>query len=275
MNHAVFQMKLSLQPDHGVGWEFSDEGENLSSSFSYTVSWSPLERWDDRELILYGAQRGERIGITLTNVGNAFVSKRFGVRFSINDPMAPHDFRGLPFVRAFPYLGKKVGVLGAYGIPENAVFLPLTPLDLIRMDELYRSEGLTFVGVTSSFGPHCGAGFQRLDEKGGPWLREFDRRGPAEDSGSLGTSQVRKKAKQDDLKLIYGVGPVLERRLHALGITTFAQISRWTDKDVDEIQAKLETLPDRIRREGWVEHARRLMRPNPASPAAHRKVAGD
>ena len=42
----------------------------------------------------------------------------------------------------------------------------------------------------------------------------------------------------DDLKLIVGVGPVLERMLHHLGITTFRQIARWTERDIDEFDAQ-------------------------------------
>jgi predicted flap endonuclease-1-like 5' DNA nuclease len=62
----------------------------------------------------------------------------------------------------------------------------------------------------------------------------------------------------DDLKLVYGIGPVLEKRLHKLGIFTFLEISRWSDADVDRIEPQLDTVSGRIRREGWVKDARRL-----------------
>jgi predicted flap endonuclease-1-like 5' DNA nuclease len=62
----------------------------------------------------------------------------------------------------------------------------------------------------------------------------------------------------DDLKLIVGVGPVLERMLQQLGITTYRQIARWTERDVDEFDAKLAEFPGRIRRDGWVTQARAL-----------------
>lgn len=62
----------------------------------------------------------------------------------------------------------------------------------------------------------------------------------------------------DDLKLIVGVGPVLERMLHQLGITTYRQIARWTDHDIDEFDAKLAEFPGRIRRDSWVVQARAL-----------------
>jgi predicted flap endonuclease-1-like 5' DNA nuclease len=62
----------------------------------------------------------------------------------------------------------------------------------------------------------------------------------------------------DDLKLIVGVGPVLERMLHLLGVTTYRQIARWSDRDIDEFDAKLPEFPGRIRRDGWVTQAREL-----------------
>lgn len=62
----------------------------------------------------------------------------------------------------------------------------------------------------------------------------------------------------DDLKLIVGIGPVLERMLHQLGVTTFRQVAHWSARDIDEIDAKLPEFPGRIRRDGWVTQAREL-----------------
>lgn len=62
----------------------------------------------------------------------------------------------------------------------------------------------------------------------------------------------------DDLKLIVGIGPMLERMLHQLGVTTFRQIAHWTEHDVDRFDAKLPEFPGRIRRDAWVVQARAL-----------------
>lgn len=62
----------------------------------------------------------------------------------------------------------------------------------------------------------------------------------------------------DDLKMIVGVGPVLERMLYQLGIATYRQIARWTERDIDEIDARLPEFPGRIRRDAWVTQARAL-----------------
>ncbi len=61
----------------------------------------------------------------------------------------------------------------------------------------------------------------------------------------------------DDLKLLSGVGPALEKKLHDAGVTTFAQIAAWTDADVEEFGEKL-SFKGRIEREGWIEQAKEL-----------------
>jgi predicted flap endonuclease-1-like 5' DNA nuclease len=62
----------------------------------------------------------------------------------------------------------------------------------------------------------------------------------------------------DDLKLIVGVGPVLERMLQQLGISRYRQIARWSERDIDEFDARLPEFPGRIRRDEWVTQARAL-----------------
>ncbi len=62
----------------------------------------------------------------------------------------------------------------------------------------------------------------------------------------------------DDLKLIVGIGPVLERMLQMMGVATYRQIARWSERDIDEFDAKLHEFPGRIRRDAWVTQAREL-----------------
>jgi len=62
----------------------------------------------------------------------------------------------------------------------------------------------------------------------------------------------------DDLKLIVGVGPVIERILYQLGIATYRQIAKLSDREIDDIEARLAEFPGRIRRDGWVTQARTL-----------------
>ncbi|MFT6025253.1 MAG: large subunit ribosomal protein L21 [Ascidiaceihabitans sp.] len=61
----------------------------------------------------------------------------------------------------------------------------------------------------------------------------------------------------DDLSNISGVGPVIVGKLHAEGITTFAQVAAWTDADVEAIEEKL-SFKGRVGREDWIAQAKEL-----------------
>ena len=61
----------------------------------------------------------------------------------------------------------------------------------------------------------------------------------------------------DNLQLISGVGPKLEKLLHDLGIYYFAQIARWTKKDIEAVDDKLK-FKGRIERDEWVRQAKLL-----------------
>jgi large subunit ribosomal protein L21 len=61
----------------------------------------------------------------------------------------------------------------------------------------------------------------------------------------------------DDLKKLSGVGPALEKKLNAAGVTSFEQIAAWTDADVEAFGEKL-SFKGRIEREGWIEQAKEL-----------------
>lgn len=61
---------------------------------------------------------------------------------------------------------------------------------------------------------------------------------------------------RDDLRAIFGIGPVLERLLNNAGVTTYRQIALWTARDIEEITGKLSVFPDRIERDNWVQGAK-------------------
>ncbi len=63
--------------------------------------------------------------------------------------------------------------------------------------------------------------------------------------------------KADDLQMISGIGPKLEKMLHDRGIFHFAQIAAWKKKDIEEIDARLK-FKGRIEREEWVRQAKLL-----------------
>jgi large subunit ribosomal protein L21 len=61
----------------------------------------------------------------------------------------------------------------------------------------------------------------------------------------------------DDLKLISGVGPALEQKLNALGITRFDQVAAFTAEDIQRVDEVL-NFKGRIEREDWVAQAKSL-----------------
>ncbi|UWQ31488.1 NADH-quinone oxidoreductase subunit E [Leisingera sp. M527] len=61
----------------------------------------------------------------------------------------------------------------------------------------------------------------------------------------------------DDLKLLKGVGPKLEQTLNELGFFHFDQIADWTEAEVAWVDARLK-FKGRIKRDGWIEQAKRL-----------------
>jgi predicted flap endonuclease-1-like 5' DNA nuclease len=76
------------------------------------------------------------------------------------------------------------------------------------------------------------------------------------DYNSFGTATFEEK---DDLKMISGIGPFIEERLHALDIFTFRQISRFTPNDIETINDAIEYFSGRIARDEWVIQAREIV----------------
>ncbi len=60
----------------------------------------------------------------------------------------------------------------------------------------------------------------------------------------------------DDLKLIFGVGPVLEKFLHQHEIYFFKQVAKWTEKEIGKFEEALPSFAGRIHRENWRGSAR-------------------
>jgi predicted flap endonuclease-1-like 5' DNA nuclease len=77
------------------------------------------------------------------------------------------------------------------------------------------------------------------------------------DYRSFGTAS---EAEKDDLKMISGIGPFIEERLHALDIYTFRQISKFTPQDISTINDAIEYFSGRIERDEWVAQALELVR---------------
>jgi len=62
----------------------------------------------------------------------------------------------------------------------------------------------------------------------------------------------------DDLKMIKGVGPAIEKTLNDLGIYRFNQIAEMSEYDIDRVAQRMKGFRSRIYREDWVGQARSL-----------------
>ncbi|PTW62887.1 LSU ribosomal protein L21P [Breoghania corrubedonensis] len=61
----------------------------------------------------------------------------------------------------------------------------------------------------------------------------------------------------DDLKKLQGLGPAIEKKLNAAGVTTYAQIASMTDEDVARVEDEA-GIKGRFERDNWVEQAKEL-----------------
>ncbi|MEK7237473.1 MAG: hypothetical protein AAB242_12660, partial [Nitrospirota bacterium] len=64
----------------------------------------------------------------------------------------------------------------------------------------------------------------------------------------IGQTKPSPASPKDDLKEIRGIGPAFERVLNSMGIVTFQQVAQWDATTMQQIAAKLDTAPDRIKR---------------------------
>jgi predicted flap endonuclease-1-like 5' DNA nuclease len=64
---------------------------------------------------------------------------------------------------------------------------------------------------------------------------------------------------KDDLQVIKGIGPFLEEKLNALGITTYRQIANMDSDLEDQVNEAIEFFPGRVKRDQWVTQAKILL----------------
>jgi NADH-quinone oxidoreductase subunit E len=71
------------------------------------------------------------------------------------------------------------------------------------------------------------------------------------------TMKAPRKAGADDLKMLKGVGPKLEKTLNDLGFFHFDQIAKWTAAEIAWVDDNLK-FKGRIERDGWIDQAKTL-----------------
>ncbi|MBJ6986365.1 MULTISPECIES: NADH-quinone oxidoreductase subunit NuoE [unclassified Devosia] len=80
---------------------------------------------------------------------------------------------------------------------------------------------------------------------------------PNAEKGGVMPLFVAPSGAADDLKLISGVGPVIESKLNALGVTRYDQVAAFSDEDFAKVEAAL-SFPGRAQRDNWKGQAEAL-----------------
>jgi large subunit ribosomal protein L21 len=78
----------------------------------------------------------------------------------------------------------------------------------------------------------------------------------------------------DDISLIGGIGPKINKALTDMGVTTYAQIAAWSPEDVERVETALKQK-GRVAREEWIEQAKELMAGKPPRAKADKSRAKD
>lgn len=108
----------------------------------------------------------------------------------------------------------------------------------------------------------CVAALEQQLESGPPVAR------PSEDALDRQLAAIARTGRLDyvdDLTMIKGVGPKLQKLLHDHGLTTFIQIAMLDEQGVAALNGRLAAFPGRVRRDNWVAQAAEL----------HRRFHGD
>ena len=80
----------------------------------------------------------------------------------------------------------------------------------------------------------------------------------ATDEDKPATLEAARDGKADDLKMIKGVGPKLEKMLNGMGFFHFDQVAAWTDRELAWVDQNLEGFKGRATRDEWVAQAQKL-----------------
>jgi molybdopterin-containing oxidoreductase family membrane subunit len=93
---------------------------------------------------------------------------------------------------------------------------------------------------------------------------EVDKAPSSEDLSAKASALIEKLGagsaeNKDDLKVISGVGPVLEGKLNEIGIFTYEQVSKMTKEEYDLLDELTGSFQGRAERDDWAGQAKELM----------------
>ncbi len=69
--------------------------------------------------------------------------------------------------------------------------------------------------------------------------------------------KIKAATTKDDLKIVKGIGPVMEKKLNNYGVYSFEQLGSLSSDDIEALTQTLESFPGRIERDKWVSQSRK------------------
>ncbi len=87
----------------------------------------------------------------------------------------------------------------------------------------------------------------------------------------LGEKIITEAHPKDDLTMINGIGPFIEKQLNDIGIFTFEQISQMNQADIEAVTREIGYFPGRIEKDDWVGQAKALADIKANNPDALKK----
>jgi len=97
----------------------------------------------------------------------------------------------------------------------------------------------------------------RIKTDGGATAPSQTRQNGSQLSLQMEQTNAAKGQQKDDLSKIHGIGPAFAKTLNKMGLHTYIQIARWKPEDIDKVAKKLYTAPERIKRDRWIEEAKK------------------
>ena len=97
----------------------------------------------------------------------------------------------------------------------------------------------------------------RIKTDGGTVVPRQTRQNGSQLNLHMEQAKAAKDGPKDDLSKIHGIGPVFARTLNKMGLHTFVQIARWKTEDIAKVAKKLYTAPERIKRDKWIDEAKK------------------
>jgi len=147
----------------------------------------------------------------------------------------------------------KSGAEGALGTSR-----PVSPGDAKNDEAAAKQKGTASApaGASSKGGKAAKTAASAQSTKSAPAAAKAADASPALDDKNR-PAAVEKPTEPDDLKLISGVGPALERKLNDLGIYTYKQVASWKKAEREWVDGYL-SFKGRIERDDWVKQAKAL-----------------